>query len=114
MAMVDNYECGGYVFSANFDSGNLAQVDIANTTQGKYQIVDAFLCRVTRHFGLLAISAVQIDKKLSAIATNAPFGPKQLLSFVGIIFIMISFVRAAVAGWLDCHSPSGIQSVDTT
>lgn len=33
---MENFLCGGYVFNSNFDSGNLAKVELVNLFEGKY------------------------------------------------------------------------------
>lgn len=32
---MDDHECGGYLFSSNFDSGNLAKVELVPRVEGK-------------------------------------------------------------------------------
>lgn len=35
---MDNYHCGGgYYFSSNFDSGNLAKIELVNLVEGNYK-----------------------------------------------------------------------------
>lgn len=34
---MENFLCGGYVFNSNFDSGNLAKVELVNLYEGKYR-----------------------------------------------------------------------------
>lgn len=33
---MDNFICGGYIFSSNFDSGNLHKVELAKWQEGTY------------------------------------------------------------------------------
>lgn len=35
---MDNFECGGYFFNSNFDSGNLDKVELLRSNEGKLVI----------------------------------------------------------------------------
>lgn len=37
---MDNFICGGYIFSSNFDSGNLHKVELVKWNEGTYAIFD--------------------------------------------------------------------------
>ncbi len=39
---MENFLCGGYVFNSNFDSGNLAKVELVNLYEGKYHYTFKF------------------------------------------------------------------------
>lgn len=43
---MDNHKCGGYIFNSNFDSGNLAKIELVKLHPGKF----FFSCRFSLCF----------------------------------------------------------------
>jgi hypothetical protein len=46
---IDNYACGGFFFYSNFDSGNLAKVELVKVNEGKILFI-FFLHSKNSHF----------------------------------------------------------------